>query len=187
MKHGIYICLVATMALYPAINPAFGQTRDAIQPAAGVYATIPDSLRCNTIRTGAGSKRSYYRSSIIVSILVPGIRYSFNSGIGFFADISFAAGISNTKMYGGGILVRLWPRTFLNAGLKMGKHHDTDPSRTIDDFYFRPELSLQTQFKRLTLLYGLELFGRNTKDTNLGNVSDKVRLPLPVFGVGFNF
>jgi hypothetical protein len=69
----------------------------------------------------------------------------------------------------------------------MGKHHYTDASRTIDDFYFRPELSLQTQFRRLTLLYGMELFCRNTKDTNLGNVSDKVRLPLPVFGIGFNF
>jgi hypothetical protein len=187
MKQNILISLMVVMILYMANSAAFCQEGFTEQPVVNVSATIPHTLVNDTLPEGKCSVGNYFRSSVIVSGLVPGIRYSFNSRIGFFAEISFAAGISDTKMYGGGILVHLWPRTFLNAGINMGKHHYTDASRTIDDFYFRPELSLQTQFRRLTLLYGMELFCRNTKDTNLGNVSDKVRLPLPVFGIGFNF
>jgi hypothetical protein len=178
--------MVVILILAPGIK-ALSQAENMSPKGASGNTIKKDSLNIENATRKKDIQRGYYRSSIIAEGLVPGIRYSYNSKIGFFVGVDFLVGINDTKTFGGGIMGKIAPKTFMNVGLKIGKHHYSTTDRVTNETYFRPEISLQTQFKRFTILYGLELFCRNTEDSYSTTGIDKLRITLPVFGAGFNF
>jgi hypothetical protein len=154
----------------------------------------------NKIENGF-AKKSYNKNSIMVAGLMPGLRYSYNSNMGFFIEIAWVIIEDDMIGIGGGLNWKISSKTLMNAGLKFAKGNSSDYYQVYNNNTYqweyeyeavkysltRLELSLQTHFNRFTLLYGAELYQQKYKHTVQTDRDNTWYLPVPILGFGFNF